>query len=169
MRVVKPMEIGKIYRRKVLASKEINCGRKPMLRKMIRGLLVCLTASVLMAGGAAAEITSKYLDGVWTITNKKNCGLKEFEHLVFRANGTFESRRFGVTDSTGFWRNLDDVLTLHLVTSPEHFDKQLKQFKGYFDYFLVKVLVFNQKPDKFEAFGLIGNQIKKEALFRCKM
>ena len=115
-----------------------------------------------------AEITPKYLDGVWTIMSKKNCGLEEFEHMVFRANGTFESRRFGAIESTGFWRNSDDVLVLHLVTSPEYFDKQTKDFKGYFDYFLVNVLVFNQEPDKFEAFGLIGNQIKKEALFRCE-
>ncbi len=139
-----------------------------MLRTMMRCLVVCVTASVLSAGGAVAEITPKYLDGVWTIMSKKNCGLKEFEHMVFRANGTFESRRFGVTDSTGFWRNSDDVLVLHLVTSPEYFDKETKDFKGYFDYFLVNVLVFNQEPDKFEVFGLIGNQIKKEALFRCK-
>ncbi len=139
-----------------------------MLRRMMRCLVVCVTASVLSAGGAVAEITPKYLDGVWTMASKKNCGLKEFEHMVFRANGTFESRRFGVTDSTGFWRNSDDVLVLHLVTSPEHFDKRLKDYKGYFDYFLVKVLVFNQKPDTFEAFGLIGDQIKRETLVRCK-
>jgi len=54
------------------------------------------------------------------------------------------------------------------VTSPERFDRTLKEFKGYFDYFLVKVLVFNQKANSFEAFGLIGDQVKKEALFRCK-
>lgn len=73
-----------------------------MLQRMMRYLLVCVTASVFTAGGAMAEITPKYLAGVWTIVNQKNCGLKEFEHMVFRANGTFESRRFGVTDSTGF-------------------------------------------------------------------
>ena len=139
-----------------------------MLRRIMRYLLVPIAASVFLASGAVAQVTAKYLDGVWTIASAKNCGLKDFEHMVFRANGTFESRRFGVTDSTGFWRNSDDMLVLHLVTSPEHFDKQLKEFKGYFDYFLVKVMVFNQGPDKFEAVGLIGNQIKKEALFRCK-
>lgn len=139
-----------------------------MLKRMMRYLLVCVTASVVTAGGAVAEITPKYLSGVWTIANQKNCGLKEFEHMVFRANGTFESRRFGVTDSTGFWRNSGDILVLHLVTSPEHFDRTLKEFQGHFDYFRVKVLAFNQKANKFEAFGLIGDQVKKETLFRCK-
>ena len=139
-----------------------------MLRRIMRCLLVPIAASVFLASVAVAEITPKYLNGVWTIVSEKNCGLKEFEHVEFRTNGTFESRRFGATDSTGFWRNSGDVLDLHLVTSPERFDEQLKDFKGYFDYFLVKVLVFNQNPDKFEVFGLIGNQIKKQALFRCK-
>ena len=139
-----------------------------MLRRKLCCLLVPILASVFLASGAVAQVSAKYLDGVWAIASAKNCGLEEFEHLMFRANGTFESRRFGVTDSTGFWRNSDDVLVLHLVTSPEHFDERLKDFKGYFDYFFVKVLVFNQQPDKFEAFGLIGNQVKKEVLFRCK-
>ncbi len=139
-----------------------------MLRRIMRCLLVPIAASVFLANGAVAQVTAKYLDGVWAIASAKNCGLKDTEHLMFRANGTFESFRFGVTDSTGFWRNSDDVLVLHMVTSPEFFDKQLKEFKGYFDYFFVKVLVFNQEPDKFETFGLIGNQIKKETLFRCE-
>ena len=160
--------------RGILVDREIpsfnsrNMEEETMSRKIIRCLLVPILASVFMASGAVAQVTAKYLDGVWAIASEKNCGLKEFEHLMFRANGTFESNRFGVPDSTGFWRNSDDVLVLHLVTSPEHFDEQLKDFQGYFDYFLVKVLVFNQQPDTFEAFGLIGNQIKKEALFRCK-
>ena len=139
-----------------------------MPRRLMCYLLVPVVASIFLANGAVAQVSAKYLDGIWAISSEKNCGLKEFEHLRFRANGTFESSRFGVTDSTGFWRNLDDVLELHMVTSPEHFDERLKDFKGYFDYFHVKVLVFNQQPDKFEAFGLIGNQIKKEILFRCK-
>ena len=139
-----------------------------MPRRLMHYLLVPVVASIFLANGAVAQVSAKYLDGIWAISSGKNCGLKEFEHLRFRANGTFESSRFGVTDSTGFWRNSDDVLELHMVTSPEHFDERLKDFKGYFDYFHVKVLVFNQQPDKFEAFGLIGNQIKKEILFRCK-
>ncbi len=139
-----------------------------MKRKIIRCLQVPILMSVFMASGAVAQVTAKYLDGVWAIASEKNCGLKESEHLTFRANGTFGSSRFGVPDSTGFWRSSEDVLILHLVTSPEHFDKRLKNFKGYFDYFMVKVLVFNQQPNSFEAFGLIGTQIKKETLFRCE-
>ena len=139
-----------------------------MPRRLMCYLLVPVVASIFLANGAVAQVSAKYLDGIWAISSAKNCGLKDTEHLMFRANGTFESFRFGVTDSTGFWRNSDDVLVLHMVTSPEFFDKQLKEFKGYFDYFFVKVLVFNQESDKFETFGLIGNQIKKETLFRCK-
>ena len=139
-----------------------------MLGKFKCLLVAQLAAFAFTVTTASAQVTPKYLDGVWTIASKKNCGLNKIEHMVFRANGTFESRRFGVTESTGFWRYSDDVLVLHLVTSPEHFDKRLKEFKGYFDYFLVKVLVFNQEPDNFEAFGLIGDQIHRETLVRCK-
>jgi len=153
---------------KILGAEPRESKEETVLRRMMRCLLVPIAASVFLASGAVAEITPKYLDGVWAIASEKNCGLKEFEQLVFHANGTFESHRFDATGSVGFWRNSGDVLTLHLVTSPERFDKQLKDFKGYFDYFNVKVLIFNQEPNKFEAFGLIGNQIKKEVLFRCK-
>ena len=139
-----------------------------MLRRMIRCLLVTIAASVFLASGAAAKVTPKYMNGIWAIASAKNCGKKEFEKLMFQANGTFESRQFDSTGSVGFWRISDNVLTLHLVTSPEFYDKQLKNLKGYFDYFNLKVLIFNQEPDKFEAFGLIGNQITKEMLFRCK-
>ena len=67
-----------------------------MLRRIMRCLLVPIAASVFLANGAVAQVTAKYLDGVWAITSAKNCGLKETEHLMFRANGTFESFRFGV-------------------------------------------------------------------------
>jgi hypothetical protein len=126
-------------------------------------------AAIAFASIAGAiEMSPKYLDGVWTFESKDNCGLSEFEHFTFRADGVFEGSRFGVVDSVGFWRQSGELLRAHLVTSPVHFDKNLKELQGYYDYFPVKMLTFNLTPDSFEAVGSIGDQMRRVTLFRCK-
>ena len=139
-----------------------------MLRKIlaIAWFQVAIIASASVAN--AVELTPAYLDGVWTLESKENCGQKEFEHITFRANGTIEGSRFGVVDSVGFWRQSGELLRAHLVTSPAHFDETLKGFQGYFDYFPVMMLAFDLTQDSFEAVGTIGDQMRKVALFRCE-
>ncbi len=139
-----------------------------MMRRLIRYLALSVTVSVLTAGAAVAEITPKYLGGVWTLDTAKNCGLKEFEHITFRADGTMQGKRFGTVDSIGFWRHDGDFIQLHLLTSPAHFDERLKDFDGVFGYFPVKVMTFGHRPDRFGAVGTIGDEMKKVSLFRCK-
>ena len=139
-----------------------------MLRKIlaIAWIQMAIIASASVAN--AVELTPAYLDGVWTLESKENCGLKEFEHITFRTNGTMEGSRFGVVDSVGFWRQSGALLRAHLVTSPARFDRTLKEFQGYYGYFPVTMLAFDLTQDSFEAVGAIGDQMRKVALFRCE-
>lgn len=139
-----------------------------MLRKFKYLSIASLAAVAFAVTGASAEITPKYLDGTWTLDAAKNCGLKEFEHLTFRSDGTMQGKRFGIVDSIGFWRHDGDFIQLHLLTSPAHFDKRLKDFEGVFGYFPVKVMTFGHQPDQFGAVGNIGDEMEKVSLFRCK-
>jgi hypothetical protein len=141
---------------------------RPMLRKILIIVSIQMAVIAFASVSNAAEMSPKYLDGVWTLESKENCGLKEFEHLTFRANGTLEGSRFGVVDSVGFWRQSGDLVRAHLVTSPAHFDERLEAFQGYFDYFPVTMLTFDLEADSFQAVGTIGAQIQKVTLFRCK-
>ncbi len=139
-----------------------------MLRKILAIVSIQVAALAFASIAGAAEMSPKYLNGVWTLETKDNCGLSEFEHFTFRADGVFEGSRFGVVDSVGFWRQSGELLRAHLVTSPAHFDKNLKELQGYYDYFPVKMLTFNLTPDSFEAVGSIGDQMRRVTLFRCK-
>ncbi len=139
-----------------------------MLHKLKGIAMVPVFAIALTSGANALEISPQYLDGVWTLDSADNCGLKEFEHVTFRADGTVQGKRFDVVDSIGFWRNTGDQLVVHLLTSPAHFDERLKHYQGFFDYFPVRVLAFDIQPESFEAVGTIGDQMKKVTLFRCK-
>ena len=139
-----------------------------MLRKILAIVSMQVAAIAFASIANAVEMSPKYLDGVWTLESRENCGLKEFEHITFRANGTLEGSRWGVVDTVGFWRQSGDLLRAHLVTSPAHFDKNLKEFQGYFDYFPVMMMVSDLTPDSFEAVGTIGDQMQKVTLFWCQ-
>jgi len=140
---------------------------KGMRSKITRFLLAPIAGLAITFSVSATEPKSDYLHGVWTTGGQENCADNTTEKLSFARDGTFKSERFGITDALGFWRLKDDVVQLHLVTSPAHFDDQLKQFKGYFDYFRVRVVVTSIEADKLKVFGLIGDQVKKETLYRC--
>ncbi len=138
-----------------------------MRNKLLGILLTQIAAFALVAGASAGELKPGYLHGVWTVDNKENCGNSDIEHLSFAPDGTFKSERFKITDAVGYWREKDDVIQLHLVTSPAHFDKRLQQFQGHFEYFLVQVVPIDVAEDKLRVFGLIGEQITKATMVRC--
>ena len=137
-----------------------------MLRKILAIVSMQVAAIAFASIASAVEMSPKYLDGVWTLESKENCGLKEFEHITFRADGVLEGSRFGVVDSVGFWRQSGDLLRAHLVTSPAHFDENLKGFQGYFDYFPVMMMVFDLSPTWFGAVGTIADKMRKVTLSR---
>lgn len=91
-----------------------------MLHKLKGIAMVPVFVIALTSGANALEISPQYLDGVWTLDSADNCGLKEFEHIAFRADGTVQGKRFEVVDSIGFWRNTNDLIKQHGDEAPIH-------------------------------------------------
>jgi hypothetical protein len=119
----------------------------------------------------AGDLSAEYLYGRWVI-DAANCSSPDSEYVVFRRNGTFESTRTGRAEIVGFWGiNEDDMLELHMVTSPAFFDdinSKLADFKGTYDYFQARMVIFNNKSQSFEAVGVIGNEMQRATAVRCK-
>ena len=57
-----------------------------------------------------------------------------------------------------------------LVALGEAFDdlnKDLAGFEGIYSYFQGRMVIFNTQNKSFEAFGVIGDEIKRSAAVRC--
>jgi ribosomal protein L10 len=57
-----------------------------------------------------------------------------------------------------------------MVTSPAFFDdlhKDLSGFEGIYSYFQGRMVIFNTKDESFEAFGVIGDEMKRTSAVRC--
>ena len=138
------------------------------MRRNIFMVPFMFAAALLIATSAgAAELSAAYLKGTWTIDDAKNCGLKEFEHLTFRENGTMDAVRFGAVNIVGFWRQNGDLIDVHVVTSPAYLDKALGHFQGRYDYFQATMLTFDLEVNSFHAVGRIGEHMQKAVLHRC--
>ena len=134
---------------------------------------VILILSICFAFGVdAAELTPQYLQGKWVVgPTEQKCDSTEFEHLTFRKNGSFEGGRTGKVEAAGIWSIDEDIVSLHIVSSPAFFEdihEELKAFKDQYHYFYIKIVPFNIEDGKFEAVGVIGEMIKKGVFVRCK-
>jgi len=116
----------------------------------------------------AADLSSDYLAGNWTLESSENCGKPEFESISFKNDGTVSASRFGSTTLTGFWELNGEFLTAHVVTSPAHLDQRLLHMKGHFDYFLVNMVIVDAQPDELKIVGRIGEIMSRMDLARCK-
>jgi hypothetical protein len=117
----------------------------------------------------AAELSAEYLHGRWVI-DEQNCKSPDSEYMEFNKNGTFEGTRTGQAEFVGFWRLNEGILNLHMVTSPAFFDdihKDLAGFEGIYSYFQGRMVIFNTKNKSFEAFGMIGDEMKRTSAARC--
>jgi len=119
---------------------------------------------------AEEDMSAEYLYGLWVIDDEK-CGSPNSETIEFRTNGTFECTRSGKAEISGFWELDEDTLDLHMVTSPAFFHdihRLLKGFKGRYNYYQVRMVIFNIEQNGFEAFGVLGNEIKRTNAVRCQ-
>jgi len=119
---------------------------------------------------AGEDLSADYLHGRWVI-DEQNCSSQDSEYFEFRKNGTFESTRTGETEIVGFWGLKEGILELHMVTSPAFFNdinRALVGFKGQYNYFLVRMAIFNTEQNSFEAFGVLGDEIKRATAVRCE-
>ena len=136
------------------------------------GMQVCAMALVWAAW--ADEVPDNYLPGTWSVGSADACGGAGTEHITFDPNGTFLVFRDGDATATGFWHQVEDVLDLHMVSSPAFFDDPattvddpLSSFAGQYDYFYAKALLFDIEPDSFRAVATMGNKLRGANYSRC--
>jgi hypothetical protein len=120
---------------------------------------------------ADAEVLSEeYFHGRWAI-DADDCRSPNSEYIVFSGNGTFESTRTGMAEIVGFWKLDHDILDLHMVTSPAFFDDihlELREYGGTYNYYHARMHIFNNKKERHEAIGIIGNEMKRMSAVRCR-
>ncbi len=117
----------------------------------------------------AGDLFADYLYGRWVIDDQ-NCSSPDSEYMEFSKNGTFEGRRTGKAEIVGFWGLKEGILDLHMLTSPAFFDDlhlELAGFGGIYSYFQGRMVIFNTQNKSFEAFGVIGDEIKRTSAVRC--
>ena len=117
----------------------------------------------------AADLSADYLYGRWVI-DERNCSSPDSEYMEFSKNGTFEGTRTGQAEIVGFWGLKEGILDLHMVTSPAFFDdihKDLARFENIYNYFQGRMVIFNTQVTSFEAFGVIGDEIKRTSAVMC--
>jgi len=117
----------------------------------------------------AADLSADYLYGRWVIGDQ-DCSSPDSEYMEFNKNGTFAGLRTGNAEIVGFWKLQEGILNLHMVTSPAFFDdlqKQLAGFEGIYSYFQGRMVIFNTQDKAFEAFGVIGDEMKRTMAVRC--
>ena len=143
----------------------------------MRGKLITFTFLVVLltffiSGANAADMVPEYLVGNWVIgTTEQKCGDSDSEYFMFHENGTFKAGRSNRPEAVGFWQIDGDMVNLDFISSGGFFQDiraELKEYANEFDYFKVKLIPFNVEENRFEAVGLLGEQINKGIAVRCK-
>ena len=134
---------------------------------------VLVMASMCFYSAAhAADMVPEYLHGNWVIgTTEQKCGAADSEYFIFDKNGTFEAGRSGKAEAVGFWQIDSDIVYLVFIASGGFFQDihaELKEHENTFDYFDVKLVPFNVKDNRFEAVGVLGDEINKGIAIRCE-
>lgn len=144
---------------------------------MVYKFIFAIVAALLMISTAprahGEELSPKYLAGRWVI-GAKDCSSSESEYVEFRENRTFENTRGGKAEIVGFWEissKFKGAVEVHMVTSPVFFHDimpALKEHQDMFYYFQTIVFAFNLGKGSFEALGVLGDQMRRVMMVRCK-
>ena len=132
-----------------------------------------LVVSIFFAlGTQAADMDPGYLQGTWVIgKTEQKCGAADSEYFIFDKNGSFEAGRSGKAEAVGFWQIDSDIVYLVFIASGGFFQDihaELKEYENIFDYFDVKLIPFNVKDNRFEAVGVLEDEVNKGIAIRCK-
>lgn len=145
-----------------------------MLERTIAFLGVQACAAALAWTAWSDEVPDNYLPGTWAIGGTEACKGQATEHITFDPDGTFEAVRGNQPTATGFWHLVEDVLDLHMVSSPAFFDDPTSDFDdplsnlaGQYQYFYAKALMFDIEPDGFRAVATMGNMLRGADYSRC--
>ena len=140
-----------------------------MMRAFNYATILVVLSVFLVPWANAADLSADYLDGRWVI-DEQDCSSPDSEYMEFNKNGMFKGTRTGKAESVGFWGLKEGIVDLHLVTSPGFFDdlhSEMKGFEGSYDYFHARMALFNIQDKSFEAFGVMGDAIKRTSAVRC--
>jgi hypothetical protein len=146
-----------------------------MLERTVAFLGVQVCAVAIAWAAFADEVTDNYLPGTWAIGGAQACSTPAAEHITFDPDGTFRTVRGEQPTAAGFWHQVEDVLDLHMVSSPAFFDDPatkfddaLSDFAGQYQYFYAKGLLFDIKPDGFRMVATMGNILRGANYTRCR-
>jgi hypothetical protein len=149
-------------------------GTTEMLERTIAFLGVQACAAALAFAAWSDEVPDNYLPGTWAIGGAEACKAPASEHITFAPDGTFEAAHGNQPTATGFWHLVEDVLDLHMVSSPAFFDDPttdfddpLSNFAGQYQYYYAKALLFDLEPDGFRAVATMGNMLRGANYSRC--
>jgi len=140
-----------------------------MIRAFSYATILVVLSVLLVPLANAADLSAEYLHGRWVI-DEQDCSSPNSEYMEFNKNGTFEGTRTDKAEIVGFWGLKEGILDLHMVTSPAFYDdlqKELAGFEGIYSYFQGRMVIFNTQIKSFEAFGVIGDEIKRASAVRC--
>ena len=141
-----------------------------MIRTLKTAFLAVLLGLLMAPGVQAIDLNTEYLIGRWVL-DAQDCKSQNAETIEFRQNGTFEGLRLGEVESVGFWRIDQELVVLHIVTSPAYFsdiDPRLAAYKDLYNYFQARMILFNIEKDSFDAFGLMGSELKQTQAVKCR-
>ena len=143
-----------------------------MRYKFLAFYFVVMVWIFFSSGANAADMVPEYLHGNWVIgMTEQKCGAAGAEYFVFNQNGTFEAGRSKKAEAVGFWQIDGDSVDLVFIASGGFFQDIHAELKGYentFDSFDVKLVPFNVKDNRFEAVGVLGDEVNKGIAIRCK-
>ena len=134
-------------------------------------LLIPLTLAMtgFLSSVTAAPLDAGYLTGKWEFNTQGSCGGENAEHLVIRANSTFEYGRRGKAEAVGFWRLEGDVVSFTMLSSPADFQDiqhELKAVTGY-EIDSMNMVPVDMQQNQFSAVASIGDLMQQFTLQRC--
>ena len=143
---------------------------------VFRTTAIC-TALLLLGLGAspitkADDLDSAYFLGTWVIDDT-DCASETSELVVFRDSGALESMRAGTLEAAGFWKLEGDLIEAQLIASPAYFHDAkadfapLAQSNGEYGAFKIRVIPLNMEDNKFDAVGILGDQVAQGVFMRC--
>ena len=145
-----------------------------MLERTVAFVAMQACAVTLAWAAWADEVPENYLPGTWAVGGTEACGTPAAEHITFNPDGTFEAAQDGKANAVGFWHLVEDVLDLHMVSSPAFFDdpasdvdNALSNFAGQYEYFYAKGLLFDIEQDGFRMVATMGNRLRGANYSRC--
>jgi hypothetical protein len=143
-----------------------------MRGKLLTFSFMLVIIGCFLSGANAADMAPEYLYGHWVIgTAEQKCGAADAEYFIFNKNATFEAGRANKAEAVGFWQIDVDTVYLVFIASGGFFQDihaELKEHDNTFDTFDVKLIPFNVEDDRFEAVGMLGDEVNRGIAIRCK-